>query len=150
MALEKDARRPPADSAFQQGGHGNPPADSHAPVTRGEDQGQERQRWRERLEAELQRCVEVLVREYRPQRILLFGSLAQGRVHEYSDIDLIVIKDTDKPFWDRIWEVLRLLKSTESLDILVYTPEEWQEIQTRLFFEKEVLPKSKVLYDASG
>ncbi len=124
--------------------------DSHAPKTRGEDQDQERQRWRERLEAELQRCVEVLVREYRPQRILLFGSLAQGRVHEYSDIDLIVIKDTDKPFWDRIWEVLRLLKSKEALDILVYTPEEWQEIQTRLFFEKEVLPKSKVLYDASG
>lgn len=124
--------------------------DSHVPKTRGEDQDQERQRWRERLEAELQRCVEVLVREYRPQRILLFGSLAQGRVHEYSDIDLIVIKDTDKPFWDRIWEVLRLLKSKEALDILVYTPEEWQEIQTRLFFEKEVLPKSKVLYDASG
>ncbi len=150
MACEKDTRRPPADSAFQQGGHGNPPMDPHAPKTRGEDQGQERQRWRERLEAELQRCVEVLVREYRPRRILLFGSLAQGRVHEYSDIDLIVIKETDKPFFDRIWEVLRLLKSTEALDILVYTPEEWQEIQTRLFFEKEVLPKSKVLYDARG
>ena len=110
----------------------------------------ERPDFRERLEAELQRCVEVLVREYRPQRILLFGALAQGRVHEYSDIDLIVIKETDKPFFDRIWEVLRLLKSTEALDILVYTPEEWQEIQTRFFFEKEVLPKSKVLYDARG
>ena len=150
MAPEKDTRHSSADRAFQKGGHGNPPVDSHVPKTRGEDQDQERQRWRERLEAELQRCVEVLVREYRPQRILLFGSLAQGRVHEYSDIDLIVIKDTDKPFWDRIWEVLRLLKSKEALDILVYTPEEWQEIQTRLFFEKEVLPKSKVLYDASG
>lgn len=47
------------------------------------------------LEEELARVVEVLVREYQPTRIILFGSLAQDAVHERSDIDLAVIYKGD-------------------------------------------------------
>ena len=44
----------------------------------------------EALNAELSRIVDVLLNNYNPQKIILFGSLASGNVHEYSDIDLIV------------------------------------------------------------
>jgi len=103
----------------------------------------------QRLEAELQRCLDLLITHYRPQRILLFGSLAQGRAGESSDIDLIVIKQTDKRFLDRIAEVLRLIKPREALDVFVYTPEEFEQLcSERLFFKEEILKKAKVLYDA--
>ncbi|MBI3616404.1 MAG: nucleotidyltransferase domain-containing protein [Candidatus Omnitrophica bacterium] len=46
------------------------------------------------LEQELRRMIRVIVREYKPERIILFGSLAQGTTHEWSDIDLAIVKDT--------------------------------------------------------
>jgi predicted nucleotidyltransferase len=103
----------------------------------------------QRLEAELWRCLDLLITHYRPQRILLFGSLAQGQAGHSSDIDLIIIKRTDKRFLDRVAEVLRLVKPREALDVFVYTPEEFEQLcRERLFFKEEILRKAKVLYDA--
>lgn len=45
---------------------------------------------REKLEAELQRYLPLLQEQYGAKRILLFGSLAYGRVHEWSDIDCLM------------------------------------------------------------
>ncbi|GBC95911.1 hypothetical protein HRbin16_01711 [bacterium HR16] len=103
-----------------------------------------------RLEKELRRCLLVLISRYQPERILLFGSLAEGSVHPYSDIDLIIIKQTTQSFWERILDVHHLLQPELPIHLFVYTPEEWQELQGRLFFREEVLKKGKVLYDASG
>ena len=53
--------------------------------------------------------VERLVREYDPDRIILFGSRAAGTAREDSDIDLLVLKETeDRPLNRRI-QVERLL-----------------------------------------
>lgn len=98
------------------------------------------------LNDELNRVVEVIVKNYQPQKIILFGSLANGDVHEFSDIDLIVIKTSDKSFYERLEEVILLTMPKVGADILVYTPEEFKSIQDRLFFEEEVIKKGKVLY----
>ena len=103
-----------------------------------------------RLMAELRRYVDLLVRHYAPQRILLFGSLAAGKVHEYSDIDLIVVAESQRSFWERLVEVNTLLRPQVPVDILIYTPAEWQEVQQRSFFREEVIKKGKVLYDAES
>lgn len=99
--------------------------------------------------AELHRYVDLLVRYYAPQRILLFGSLAAGEVHEYSDIDLIVVAESQRSFWERLVEVNTLLRPQVPVDILIYTPAEWQEVQQRSFFREEVI-KGRVLYDAEN
>lgn len=103
---------------------------------------------RERLEAELKRWVDLLVAHYRPQQILLFGSLAQGQIREDSDVDLIVICETQQDFWERLITAYRLLQPRVPVDLLIYTPMEWKELQQRLFFQEEVLKKGKVLYEA--
>ncbi|MDI3531232.1 MAG: uncharacterized protein PWP60_1081, partial [Candidatus Atribacteria bacterium] len=46
------------------------------------------------LHEELSRIVKLLIEKYQPEKIILFGSLAEGRIHEWSDIDLLIIKDT--------------------------------------------------------
>lgn len=104
---------------------------------------------RERLEAELQRYVSLLVSQYQPERILIFGSVASGDVGPWSDIDMIVIKRTDKPFMDRIADVLRIIQPREAIDVLVYTPEEFDKLcQERTFFREEIAKKAKVVYVA--
>jgi predicted nucleotidyltransferase len=57
--------------------------------------------------------------------LYLFGSWASGGADELSDIDLVIIKRTTKPFCDRLRDVVKLLPSDSgAVDVLVDTPEE--------------------------
>jgi len=100
------------------------------------------------LEAELARYVKLLREQYHPERILMFGSLASDQVGEWSDIDLVIIKESRQNFLDRIREVMQLLKPRVGVDILVYTPEEFAQLsRERLFMREEIIAKGKVLYE---
>lgn len=60
------------------------------------------------------------------ERAVVFGSYARGTADGYSDLDLVVVMPTDRPFLER-WPILRgLLDALPlSVDLLVYTPEEF-------------------------
>jgi predicted nucleotidyltransferase len=95
--------------------------------------------------------VETIGREYKPRKIILFGSYASGRPSEDSDIDLLIVKDTDARIIDRFVEVKRLIYDPQlriPVSPLVYTP---QEIEERLDmgddFVKEIMSEGKVLYE---
>ena len=49
----------------------------------------------------VKRVVECL-RRYNPERVILFGSYARGDVDEYSDVDVVVIKQTERRFLERL------------------------------------------------
>jgi HEPN domain-containing protein/predicted nucleotidyltransferase len=100
---------------------------------------------RERLWSELQRVRQVLAQDPRVHRLFLFGSLATGEVHEWSDLDLVVIMDTPLGFVDRGLEVRRLVRPGVGTDIVVYTPEEFRRLQQRLFVQEEMLRKGVVV-----
>lgn len=71
----------------------------------------------------------AILQAYDPERIILFGSRARGEADEYSDYDLIVIKRTDRPFLDRLCDMVPYLRQiTRPADILVYTPEEFERM----------------------
>lgn len=87
---------------------------------------------------------------YEAERIYLFGSLARGEADELSDVDLVIIKDTTQPFWDRLREAGKLFStSTErGADILVYTPEEFSEMLTRgNAFAEMIVEEARLIYD---
>jgi predicted nucleotidyltransferase len=100
---------------------------------------------------ELNKIVRQLKSRYHPETIILFGSLAKGSGRAQSDIDLVVVKRTQKPFMDRLREVALLHHARVGVDILVYTPEEWERLQRegRQFIVDEVLGKGRVLYRAA-
>jgi len=102
------------------------------------------------LNAELSRIVDVLINNYNPQKIILFGSLVSGNIHEWSDIDLIVVKESDKGFYARLKEVGLLVMPEVGTDIFVYTPAEFESKKDSLFFREEVFKKGKVIYDAQA
>lgn len=96
--------------------------------------------------------VAKLIREYRPERVVLFGSYAAGNPRPDSDIDLLIIKDTTDRFIDRWVTVRRILsdpKRTVPLETIVLTP---KEVSERLTvgdqFIEEILRKGKVMYAA--
>jgi len=102
------------------------------------------------LENALDHTLRVLVEEYQPQKVILFGSMASGETSEWSDIDLVIIKDTPKRFLDRLKEVALLCRATVGVDYLVYTPQEFEELaseESNLFVQREIMQKGKVLYE---
>lgn len=101
------------------------------------------------LNAELKRIVDLIIKVYSPEKIILFGSLlAEGTIVKGSDIDLVIIKNTKKRFLERLDEVYSNIEPTVSVDILVYTPEEFQDMSQWSSFIKSLLKKGKVLYEA--
>ncbi len=93
--------------------------------------------------------VNRLIDQYQPEKVILYGSCCKtGNREKGSDVDLLVVKDTDRRLIDRLIEVESLLSDrTLPLDIMVYTPEEMR----RLFsqgspFIEEVLEKGRLLY----
>jgi uncharacterized protein len=96
----------------------------------------------------LQQATETLIREYDPDRIILFGSNATGVANEDSDFDILVVKETDMRPIDRRIEVERLLAPRSiPLDLLVYTPGEIHSLflQGNPLIE-EILKNGKVLF----
>jgi predicted nucleotidyltransferase len=90
-----------------------------------------------------------IVRACKPEKIILFGSAASDDPREDSDLDLLIIKRTNKPYFDRLKEVIRAIHTWRSTDIIVLTPAELEEAvrDNRFFVTKEILPKGKVIYD---
>jgi predicted nucleotidyltransferase len=72
----------------------------------------------------IQDILAKIVAGYSPQRVILFGSYAYGEPDEDSDIDLLIIKDTDAPPIERWTTVKRLVRDRSrrtSVSPLVYT-----------------------------
>jgi len=92
--------------------------------------------------------VRRLVEGYDPDRIILFGSHTMGRAREGSDVDLLIVKETDKRPIDRRIEVESLLCDRQiPLDLLVYTPRELRDLYMMGSpFVEEVVESGRVLY----
>jgi len=106
------------------------------------------------LERELNRWLPLLIAHEQPDKIILFGSYCTGQVGGWSDLDLVIIKETKASFLDRtrrILELLKLLKPQVGVDVLVYTPEEFEQLsQERAFVRQEIVAKGRVIYERSG
>lgn len=98
------------------------------------------------FEKKLSNIVKKLIKEYKPEKIILFGSLARGEEDPH-DADLLIIKD-DVPHYgvDRIRQVSSLFRHTIGVDTLVYKPQEFNELAKVDPFIKSVLKEGKVLY----
>jgi uncharacterized protein len=73
----------------------------------------------------------------------LFGSVARGTQDRHSDVDLVLIRDTDLPFFDRIREVFDLVHALGPLDLLIYTEAERRQMlaEPGRYFIKDVFEK---------
>jgi predicted nucleotidyltransferase len=80
------------------------------------------------------------------ERISMFGSYPRRKPDLFSDLDILVVMRTEKPFLERLKEVYSSLSLPVDADILCYTPEEFEVMKKRPFFQ-EALKKEIVLYE---
>ena len=90
-----------------------------------------------------------IAREFRPRRIVLFGSYAEGRANPDSDVDLLVVLPHKGKAVEKSVEIRLATRPPFALDLLVRTP---AEVRKRLAmgdtFMADILEKGKVLYEA--
>jgi|SRR5579859_2786483 len=73
-------------------------------------------------------CVQRIVDRAKPEKVILFGSRANGRATADSDIDLFIIMESDLPWWKRKRFIDDILAPHGWLfDIMVYTPQEFAQ-----------------------
>ena len=92
-----------------------------------------------------------IVETMNPEKIILFGSWARGEASADSDLDILVIQETDRPFETRGLEaVLGLRHLKLPLDLITYTPEEWREVAAaERSFEASLAREGRTLYERS-
>jgi predicted nucleotidyltransferase len=74
---------------------------------------------------QLDEVVARLVAAFRPQRVVLFGSWATGKATAESDLDLLVVAESDEPIHVRMARAQRALRGlTVPADVFVHTPAE--------------------------
>ena len=88
-----------------------------------------------------------IAREFRPQRVILFGSHARGSARADSDVDLLVIAPFDGTSFRQSLRILNQLDLRLPIDLIAYRPEDVQ----RRYAEgdplvREALDHGKVLY----
>lgn len=103
-----------------------------------------------KYEAKIPEIKEKIVKEFQPQKIILFGSYAWGTPTDDSDLDLFIIKESQERRIDRQRKLRKILWGSEvPMDFLVYTP---KEVEKRLEIEDPfvsyILSKGKVLYQS--
>ena len=99
------------------------------------------------FERELARIVES-IKPYGPQKVILYGSFARGDYHALSDVDLLIVKDTERPFVQRIGDVLGSIDSSLCVEPLVYTRAELAQMEaTQNRFVMQALAEGRVVYE---
>lgn len=101
-----------------------------------------------KLQEEIDATVSQLVSRYKPEKIILFGSVARGEAGPDSDLDFFVIKkDVPHRGVDRYAEILEKIRYHIASDFIVATPD---EVTRRLAlgdpFFRDVFTYGKVLY----
>lgn len=87
------------------------------------------------------------VKKYEPNKVILFGSRAYGNPNKDSDYDIAIIKDTNKPYRERLIEVRKLVRMTTPIDFFVFNQSEIDEYKNSNPMVKEIMTKGKVLYE---
>ncbi|MFA4843321.1 MAG: nucleotidyltransferase domain-containing protein [Candidatus Margulisiibacteriota bacterium] len=100
---------------------------------------------------EIDKIVGVIKDKAKPNKIYLFGSYAYGKATEKSDLDLLVVDDSNR---DKNRLALEISKSlfprNFGLDLIVASSEEIQKKQKRqLGFWIEIMAKGKKVYERS-
>lgn len=100
---------------------------------------------------DIKAIVEQIVSRFHPEKVILFGSYAYGEPTPDSDVDLLVIMETEGNPLRTAGNISAAIDHPFPLDILVMTPSYFAEsLAEKDIFETQVVTKGLVLYEAQN
>ena len=86
----------------------------------------------------------VVAREFRPRKIILFGSYAAGSATPDSDVDLVVVLPFRGSDTDKVVEIRGRVEAPFPMDLLVWQPTATGKQDA---FSRSILSQGKVMYE---
>jgi uncharacterized protein len=91
-----------------------------------------------------------IVREFHPERIILFGSSALGKAMADSDVDLLIIMPTGGSGLRKAAEILEKISTRIPVDLVVRDPSDVRRrLEANDYFLREIIDKGQVLYEST-
>jgi predicted nucleotidyltransferase len=93
--------------------------------------------------------LEPVWRKYGIRKAILFGSFSRGTQGRRSDVDLILVQETDRRYFDRFEGILKEMQDRirgRDVEVLIYTPDELERISHRRFI-RDALEQGRVIYE---
>ena len=85
----------------------------------------------------------------RARTAIVFGSVARGAADAWSDLDLLIVADTERPFLERYRDFEGIYDVWPRLDLLIYTPAEFAQMRAEgRPFLAHVLSEGVVIHEA--
>jgi predicted nucleotidyltransferase len=101
-------------------------------------------------QATIHSLVEQISILFHPQKIILFGSYAYGTPRPESDVDLLVVMDTQLSEIEQAAVICRAIPYRFGLDLVVYTPQHLaQRLEWGDSFLREIMQNGIVLYEST-
>lgn len=98
------------------------------------------------------KVVEAIVEDLSPMMIIIFGSVAKGTADGESDMDILVVMESDKKYLKRSVDVQMSFWKRNMVidaDVIVVTPEEFEENKDNEHsFISEIVSTGVVAYEA--
>lgn len=103
-------------------------------------------------EAAIHAFVEKIVQTFKPQAIYLFGSRARGDHLLHSDYDFIIVSEAfEKLKWlHRIYALVKFWKADEHIDVLPYTPAEFENKKVNSSTIRSAMKDARLIYRSKG
>ena len=96
----------------------------------------------------IEAVVDQIVGRFRPRKVILFGSYADGTLSEDSDVDLLVLMDTEDNPLRVAANISAAVDHPFPLDIVVFTPDTFADsVERGANFANEVATRGVVLHE---
>ena len=97
----------------------------------------------------IDQVVKQIVEQFKPQKIILFGSYARGNPRPESDVDMLVVMETSLKDVQQAIQICQQIEYRFGLDLIVHTPKYLSErVKMGDWFLRDVLKEGKIIYEA--
>ncbi len=99
---------------------------------------------------QIQEYSDRIAAEFKPERIILFGSYAYGAPTRDSDVDLLVVMPCKDDSSRKAFEIRRTIPADFPVDLLVRSPEQIkQRLELNDWFIREIIEEGRTIYAAA-
>jgi len=92
--------------------------------------------------------IDQIIKNYDPEKVILFGSRVKNNFNEDSDYDVLIIKDTKTRRLNRREEALKDIYLKVPIDLLILTPYEIEYLKmNESAFLNEIFAQGIVIYE---
>lgn len=98
----------------------------------------------------INQVVKQIVEQFKPQKIILFGSYAHGKPRPESNVDMLVVMDTSLREVQQAIQICQQIEYRFGLDLIVHTPKHLAErLRRNDWFLRDILKEGKVVFETA-